>query len=427
MYKQYIKQFTILFKENKLLSIISIIGTAMAISIIMVVIILLQAKTADYAPESNRSRTLYVKWAGAINKENAKSRSFSRLSLYSIQQVFYPLETAEAVSAIHPYGPMLSSLPGSTEEISTWVTYTDAAFWRVNDFQFVAGRPYDQASFEAGFKQAVICESVAKQLFGSAADAIDKPLDLNFVNFTVVGVVKDVSKFLEICYSEVWLPYTSNAGITQIDLTGWGEGKSGNYLCLILARSKEDFSAIRQEVETNVKKLNSHSERFDLDIAEQPNEFFAQMLRKFANQPGDVKGTVIRYGVIIFVILLVPGINLSGLTLSRMRKRLAELGVRKAFGANRSTLLWQVINENFILTLIGGVVGLLLSYLSLWVFSGWLMASDLGGVATVNASMISPWIFLVALAFCLLLNLMSAGIPAWRVTRVPIVNALNEK
>ena len=89
----------------------------------------------------------------------------------------------------------------------------------------------------------------------------------------------------------------------------------------------------------------------------------------------------------------------------------------------------QVLAENLLLTLIGGVAGLLFSYFALWLLSDWLLASALsvGGTAAMNASMISPWIFFAALAFCLVLNLLSDGIPAVRVARTTIVNALNER
>lgn len=66
------------------------------------------------------------------------------------------------------------------------------------------------------------------------------------------------------------------------------------------------------------------------------------MLHKYAHGGIPAKEVVIHYVIIIIVILLVPAINLSGLTQSRMRKRLSEIGVRKAFGANRSVLLKQV-------------------------------------------------------------------------------------
>ena len=97
-------------------------------------------------------------------------------------------------------------------------------------------------------------------------------------------------------------------------------------------------------------------------------------------------------------------INLSGLTHTRMRRRLEELGIRKSFGATQGELVWQVLNENFVLTLIGGMLGLGLSYLCLWLMSDWLLQTAWGATATMNVSMVSPVVFFVALCFCLVLN-----------------------
>ena len=429
MFRQYFKQAFHLLMENKLLSAISIAGTALAISVVMVIIILLYAKTANYEPEMNRDRTLYVKWSSVYEKEDKDARNYSRLSLYDIQQIFYPLTTAEAVSAIGESGRMLAVGPGGGEEINCQLLYTDADFWKVFEFGFLAGQPYDEVAFKAGLKQAVICESVARRLFGGVETAVGRHLELNFVEFTVCGVVRDVSKFAEQSYSEIWLPYTTNTDISRIDLSGWTKGHTGSFQCFILARSSTGFPEILAEVNTNLAKLNANDQDMQLDLLGQPDTFFIQMLHKYAHGGIPAKEVVIHYVIIIIVILLVPAINLSGLTQSRMRKRLSEIGVRKAFGANRSVLLKQVLAENLLLTLIGGVAGLLFSYFALWLLSDWLLASALsvGGTAAMNASMISPWIFFAALAFCLVLNLLSAGIPAVRVARTTIVNALNER
>ena len=90
MFKQHFKQAFHLLLENKLLSAISIAGTALAISVVMVIIILLHAKTTNYEPETNRDRTLYVKWSSVYEKENKDARNYSRVSLYPLQQLFYP-------------------------------------------------------------------------------------------------------------------------------------------------------------------------------------------------------------------------------------------------------------------------------------------------------------------------------------------------
>ena len=141
-----------------------------------------------------------------------------------------------------------------------------------------------------------------------------------------------------------------------------------------------------------------------------------------------VAKVVARYVLIIAIILLIPAINMSGLTLSRMRKRMAEIGVRRAFGATRRELVTQILCENLLQTLMGGVLGLVVSYVMVAALPGWLLAADDTGIsqAFLNADMLfNPVIFALAFLACLLLNLLSAGIPAWRSARAPIVRALN--
>jgi putative ABC transport system permease protein len=119
------------------------------------------------------------------------------------------------------------------------------------------------------------------------------------------------------------------------------------------------------------------------------------------------------------------------MTFSQMQKRTSETGIRKAFGATRGELVSQVLAENLVQTLIGSVLGLALSYLAIGLMNHWLLATRtslfLDGEASVSAGMIfHPTVFFYALLFCLLMNLLSAGIPAWRVSGRNIVESLNE-
>ena len=141
-------------------------------------------------------------------------------------------------------------------------------------------------------------------------------------------------------------------------------------------------------------------------------------------KPWDVSRVYLSYGVVFFILLLVPALNLSSITFSRMRKRVAELGVRRAFGATKRDIVSQVLFENLALTLAGGLLGLVLSFFSLWLLRDWLLTTSLGE-AGLSAGMFNGYVFLAAFFFCLVMNLMSAGIPAWRVSRVNITDSIN--
>ena len=138
--------------------------------------------------------------------------------------------------------------------------------------------------------------------------------------------------------------------------------------------------------------------------------------------------------LMLLILLLVPALNLSSLISSRMDMRSSELGVRKSFGANRGVLLWQVMWENLLLTGIGALAGLAVVWAMMLFTSGEILTvsngffDNVAAPTSVNIDMFfSPGIFLIVLGLCLLLNLLSALVPAWMNLRKPIVSSLKEK
>ena len=131
------------------------------------------------------------------------------------------------------------------------------------------------------------------------------------------------------------------------------------------------------------------------------------------------------------ILLIVPAVELSSMTQSRLRQRVSEIGVRRAFGCTRAEIVGQIIMENMIMTLIAGVIGLLLSIAFAWIAAASLFAIPFSftmNEATIDFSiLIHPSTFGYALLFCFLLNLLSSGIPALRASRTNIVNALTGK
>ncbi len=106
-----------------------------------------------------------------------------------------------------------------------------------------------------------------------------------------------------------------------------------------------------------------------------------------------------------------------------MRHRISEIGVRRAFGASRHSIVSQLLGENFIITAVGGILGLLLSFLFMFFIRDLFFKVDnnsmLNEAFTPTMGMLFKWdVFLVAFIFCFVLNLMSAFVPAWRASRI---------
>ena len=385
MIKIYLKQAWFLLRENKLLTAVSVGGTALAICLIMVIVIVWQIRVASYSPEDYRDRMLFVNWAVANGVEDSNVNNSAKLGSRVAKECLYPLETAEAVGiGSHVYQALVATTDHAVE-FEADMSHTDAGYWRVFNFRFLAGKPYDEAAVASGIKEVVVSASTARRLFGTT-DAVGKTIEVNYVPYVIRGVVRDVSRLAEAAYADVWVPYTS---------------------C---------YTAF----------MDNGCERL-LGIFD-PDNITEARVRDHPLYEPPVAKVVARYVLIIAIILLIPAINMSGLTLSRMRKRMAEIGVRRAFGATRRELVAQILCENLLQTLMGGVLGLVVSYVMVAALPGWLLAADDTGIsqAFLNADMLfNPVIFALAFLACLLLNLLSAGIPAWRSARAPIVRALN--
>ncbi len=423
---QTIRQAFIILKQNPLLSTISILGTAFAITMIMAIVITWQTKYADLEPEVNRSRCLYFSAMHVQGKENKDWNNYGSPSAAFMKECIQPLPEVEACTAFSTADVALVSLTDGNNRLKVDAMSTDPGFWKIFNMQFLDGRSFTEAERGGEMMSVVVCASVARKLFGTV-EAAGRQMLLNREVVRIIGVVKDVSVTAKDAYAQVWSMYHSG----ELDVTGWWS-YSGTRTIAVLARTPDDFPAIKQGVEKRVKDVNAGLEQRQIDIMEQPDNIVAHVNHVWANVGPNLPMLYLQYGIALFIILLVPSLNLCGLSNSRMQQRVSELGVRKAFGATDGTLIRQILNENLVLTLIGGVVGLMFSYLAVYAMRTWLFTNsdNIGTAGDFSLSMgalFSPQVFVLAFIFCLVINLLSAGLPAWLATRRTIVDSLNDK
>ena len=294
--------------------------------------------------------------------------------------------------------------------------------------QFTDGKPYDEATFTAGRPVAVITESISRALFGSI-QSVGKEFLLSHAPYRVVGVVKDVSTLADMAYGQVWIPFTS----TNLSNDTWSDNHMGMMSVTLLAHDREDFDEIRAEAKRRMNEYNSilADQGYTLIDRNRPYDQETQSISFAANLEPDLKAARRERVIIFIILLLVPAINLSSMTQSRLRQRVAEIGVRRAFGSTRIEMVGQIVMENLVITLLAGAIGLLISILFAYWGTDILFAQPYS--VTLNAPtvdsriLLQPSTFLYALLFCFVLNLLSSGIPAWRASRTNIVNALGGK
>ena len=121
-------------------------------------------------------------------------------------------------------------------------------------------------------------------------------------------------------------------------------------------------------------------------------------------------------GLTAISMLLLGGLGVASTMLANLAERMREIGIRRAIGASRKHIIWQFLLEAFMLTNVGGIVG---------VFLGFLLALAISQL-TGWRSEIEPWSIALAFMVITLVGLMSGLTPALRAGRIPPIMALRQ-
>lgn len=415
------------FRQQPVIGSVTVIGTALAVFMIMVVVMMQQVKLAPFPPESNRELTLHghnVHMRGINGNEGEMSMC---TSLAYLKEIYDDMPgVVETSYFVTEMGRTDAMVPGG-KPFAADVRYVDDAFFRIFDFAFLSGHPFDRGVSEAGQRVAVICESLARSLFGTA-DAAGREFRLNQRSFTVSGVVRDVSTLSTDAYGQVFVPYTTteNPGLTWSIM-----GMGGPFECFLLVKDAADIPAVKAETERRIalKSSSLASENLEIVYHGQPYTLQEYILPHGSNTTPETEHEKVKNLAIYLILLIIPAINLSAMTRSRLNRRVSEIGVRRAFGATRSRMVTDILVENLAVTLIGGAIGVVFSMAFAYLFSSIFISAGVpSGTMILEPARLLRWSTMAwALLFCFMLNLLSSGLPAWRASRINPVNALTGK
>ncbi|MBP6774283.1 MAG: ABC transporter permease [Gemmatimonadaceae bacterium] len=262
------------------------------------------------------------------------------------------------------------------------------------------GRAFTSAEARTGARVAVLSTLMAERLFGDL-DPLNKEIMINGVPFEVIGIYKDNSSFLSggerpkavvpvhtlVRYlgaraSGIGLAVKPRADVTRDevidDVTAALRGQRG-----LRPSEESSFAVITQD-----KLLETYDKIFGL--------FFLVMI------------------ALSGVGLIVGGVGVVAIMMISVTERTREIGVRKALGATRATILWQFLVEAATLTGIGGSIGL---------FVGWLAAVAIRSFSPIDAS-IPPLAVVAALGASAVTGILFGLLPASRAARLDPVEAL---
>jgi putative ABC transport system permease protein len=338
---------------NKLRSSLTILG--MTIGVASVIVLIAVGNGSSHAVKSQiqslGTNVLIVMGSGGL-RGGARASSTGSVSLTK--------QDAEALQS-HALDPSVASASPVVDASSVRLVYgsssyepsaflgTAPSYLTAHSYKVSEGASFTSADVSKHKRVAVIGQTVVEELFAGAS-AVGQTIKVNGANFEVVGVLAKKGSNGATNQDDVVMAPISTV---QDSLTGFGAIDS----ITVQAKSESALNAAEAEVTQTLEERHKIT-----DTSEPGFEVLNQgSLLETSNSTSSVFTTLL--GEVAAISLLVGGIGVMNIMLVSVTERTREIGIRKAVGARRSDILTQFLTEAVLVSLIGGIAGVLLGVL----------------------------------------------------------------
>jgi putative ABC transport system permease protein len=411
MLKNYLLTAYKVFLRRKLFTAINLACIVLTLVVLMVVTSLLETAFFPKGVEGKSDRFLQV-FMVRMGAVGGHGRSNTPLGYKLIDKYLKPMPGVERVAAV--------TIPSSVsvyqgERVSELqMRRADADYWKVLDFKLLAGRLPTVDDDTNARQVAVLNLSSARKLFsGEPAAALGHKIDVGGQLFEIVGEV-EYAMHLN-AFADIWAPISTFAS------SDYHNQLTGQFTALVLARDAADLPRIRRAVEQIARGVVPDDPAKWASVrfwADSKLDLFARLTVGSDEVPDSGAGKLLAFvGGLMVLFMLLPALNLVNLNTGRIMERRSEIGVRKAFGATSVQLAAQLVVENILLCLAGGLIALAATAGAL----RWIENADLIPYLKVQMDLA---VFGYGLLIASVFGLLSGVIPAWKMSRLDPVHAL---
>jgi putative ABC transport system permease protein len=335
---------------NKLRSALTVLGILIGVG---AVIILVAVGNGSSQAVQNRikllgTNTITILSRGRFGRGPATGGTQVRAATITnadVNQLQNPAEAPD-IATVSPVVSASETADYGAASTSVTVTGTTATYLGAEDYQLEAGRQLTDADVTSHALVVVIGQDLVTNLYNPGANPIGTDISFGATQFQVVGVLANKGSSSGADLNDVALvPYTS----AEDQLTGYVT--SFNEL-IVQATSSKTVNAAENEASDILASAN------DTSVANLPFTVINESSLLSTSASTNETFTVL-LGAVAAISLLVGGIGIMNIMLVTVTERTREIGIRKAIGAPRRAILGQFLTEAVLLSLLGGVAGVI--------------------------------------------------------------------
>jgi putative ABC transport system permease protein len=389
-------------KANKVRTSLTMLGIFIGITVVVLMSTAIKGIDNSFQDGISAlgSDVLYIdKWAWFSNEEWWKLRNRKSLTMSDFEHF---KELAKLPTAV---APVINSQQvvkfGDKRVDGVFLNGSNADYVKTTNFTFDQGRFYNEVESNASRQVAVVGSEIAKQLF-PRGDALEKTIKIGNSNFKVVGVLAEQGSFILGPWNpdnQVFIP------IGTIFKNFIAEHR-GTVTFNVRAPNPSMVEETKAEAEGVMRKVRGL--KYD-----EENDFSINQQDGLMENYNSVVGVIQIAGLFITGLsLFVGAIGIMNIMFVSVRERTKEIGIRKAIGARRRTILAQFLLESSAICLLGGIAGLLAAILGSMMLNQYFPTS-----IQVDA-------VIIAIGVSALTGILSGFAPAYQASKLDPVESL---
>ena len=380
---------------NKLRAVLTMLGIIIGVMALVVLVSLVDGATNSITEEvSSLGSSLLT-----VTVSDDKGRPVK------LDDLQHWVDTEPTVAAVAPYANITATGRYGTESKDFNVYGVTPDEYKIQNMQLTLGRFITSSDVQNNNRVCVVPAQTAVDLIGFS-DCLGKEISLNGIKYTIVGVLKDeeesLASILMGSLKIAYIPYTSLVRLST---------EVGPTISTFYIGAEEGFT-LDQAEKAMTKVL---MERFDED-----EDAFSISSQNMIEDAMDKISSLLNIllGGIAAISLIVGGIGIMNIMLVTVTERTREIGIRKAIGASRRTILVQFLIEAVVLCMMGCALGIFVSWGILQIISTITASASIS--FTLNLRVV-----VISVLFCFLIGVIFGLYPANKAAKMKPIDALH--